>query len=232
MNDLDIILPVHNEKETVAQVLEEWAKILKIMDISYSFIVCEDGSTDGTQTVLHNLGHIYPILLNQRIHRRGYGQAVIDGIFSSTGKYILCIDSDGQCDPNDFPKLWKQRNIETVVIGWRLTRQDTWLRKIYSKLFKILFSILFPKCPRDPSTPYVLFQKKKIFPYIRYLTFLREGFWWGFIGTCLKFSIPIKELPINHKARLKGKTQVYALRSLPLLAIRNIVGLIKLRFVE
>jgi len=232
MNDVDIILPVHNEKDILLTVLREWASVLNKMNISYSFVICEDGSTDGTKKLLLKLQKAYPIHLNQASLRRGYGRAVLDGIASSNGTYVLCIDSDGQCDPRDFHTFWKLRHKNKVIIGWRLTRMDTWIRILYSRLFHVLFSLLFFNRLHDPSTPFVLFQKKSILPYVHYLTYLHEGFWWGFIGTCLKFSISVMELPIHHRARLKGKTQIYSLKRMPSLAMRNIVGLFALRFAK
>lgn len=231
MKDVDIILPVYNEKKALEIVLREWSSVMNKLHISYVFIVCEDGSTDGTKDVLSVLHRKYSIILNQRAFRRGYGPPVIDGINISHSKYILSIDSDGQCDPDDFLQFWKKRNRNTVLIGWRVKRADALSRILYSKLFKIAFGSLFPGCPHDPSAPYVLFRKEMLLPHMHNLTLMREGFWWGFVGTCMKFGIPIEELPIHHRERIDGKTQVYTAKKVPLIAIRNIIGLIKLRFV-
>lgn len=228
-NDIDIILPVYNERVALEQVLQEWSIQLKKLKLHYCFIICEDGSTDGTKELLQKIRKKYPIKLNQKSYRRGYGPSVIDGIISSHGSFILCIDSDGQCDPSDFATFWKERKKDMVCIGWRISRADVLSRKIYSGSFKQFFSILFPHPPHDPSAPYVLFSKKKILPYLHYLTFLKEGFWWGFVGTCIKWNIPIKEFPINHRLRIDGKTQVYTLSKMPSIAFRNIVGLVQLR---
>lgn len=230
MKDLDIILPVYNEKEVIESVLKEWTKVLITMDLDYSFIICEDGSTDGTKELLHKIKDIYPIVLSQKPYRRGYGKSVIDGINVSEGKFILCIDSDGQCDPKDFVRFWQQRSDKSILIGWRKDRADERSRKVYSRLFKQFFSLLFPHGPHDPSAPYVLFTKKVIFSYLTELTFLKEGFWWGFVGACMKHGVSIKELPIHHRQRKFGKTRVYSMSKIPSIAFRNSVGLLTLRF--
>lgn len=229
MTELSIILPVHNEKDTIETVLKEWSSVLKKHRIKYSFLICEDGSTDGTKELLKKIKNKYKLLLNQDKKRRGYGKAVIDGFSSVKSEYILCIDSDGQCDPNDFKKFWQNRDKTDVLIGWRKKRADTLSRKLFSNLFKSLFYLLFPVTVHDPSAPFVLFKKEKIISYTRQLTYLQEGFWWGFIGTCVKNNLKIKELLINHRNRLHGKTQVYHLKKIPSIAIRNTLGLIKLR---
>lgn len=230
MDDLNIILPVYNEKETLGELLIEWVEHIQPLGLKYHFVVCEDGSTDGTKELLESLKTKYPIILSQKEERRGYGGAVIDGIQTADAQYILCVDSDGQCDPADFAKFWRERETSQVLIGWRVNRADSAQRKLFSGLFKTVFQILFPIPIHDPSAPYVLFEKSIIFPYIEYLRYLKEGFWWGFVGMCVKVGLSIKELTINHRLRAKGETQVYHLKKIPSIAVRNLIGLVRLRF--
>lgn len=229
MYDLSIVLPVYNEKEILPIVLKEWKKELSHTSVRYQFIVCEDGSTDGTKDLLPVLQKKFSIVLNQKNYRRGYGGAVLDGIAVATSSYILCIDSDGQCDPKDFSAFWNQRKKSQVTIGWRQNRIDAPQRKIFSFLFKTAFLFLYPTTIHDPSAPFVLFQKKDIQHILPYLIFLREGFWWGFVGACVKKNISIQELPMNHRKRLRGDTQVYKPEHIPSIAIRNLLGLVQLK---
>ncbi len=229
METLNIILPVYNEKDTIETVLNEWHQILKNHKFSFSFIICEDGSTDGTKDVLQKLVKKYPLYLNQKQERRGYGSAVVDGISAAQAEYILCIDSDGQCDPRDFASFWNKKHSADVLIGRRTRRADPLQRKLFSFTFGLLFSFLFPNKIHDPSAPFVLFKKATIQPYISYLRYLQEGFWWGFIGMCVKKNIALWELPINHRKRLKGDTQVFKTNKIFDIALRNIVGLYKLK---
>lgn len=229
MVDLSIILPVYNEVNTIELVLKEWKKELDEHRLTYNFVICEDGSKDGTKELLKSLKNKYRLVLSQKDKRRGYGGAVLDGINESNSTHILCIDSDGQCDAKDFSKFWKNKKTNEVLMGWRVARQDAIQRKIFSRLFMFAFKILFPTFQHDPSAPFVLFEKKLIKPQIKYLTYLKEGFWWGFVGACYKKKIVINELPINHRERIDGNTQVYLLQKIPSIAFRNFIGLIKLK---
>ena len=110
MAQLSIILPVHNERYSIEPVLREWQQTLQKLKIDHDFIVCEDGSTDGTGVFLKKIRPRYHLILNQVKERRGYGGAVIDGIKTADTKYILSIDSDGQCDPADFAIFWQHRH--------------------------------------------------------------------------------------------------------------------------
>lgn len=229
MTQVSIILPVYNERDSIEPVLKEWKRELSRLQISFEFVVCEDGSTDGTTEFLKKIETKYDLVLNQVKTRRGYGGAVIDGIKVAKAKYLLSIDSDGQCDPKDFKKFWDNKNKADIIIGWRTDRADDIQRKIFSFLFKTLFKILFPTPIHDPSAPFVLYKKKTVLSYLKYYKFLKEGFWWGFIGTAVKKELSIFELPMNHKVRLNGVTVVYKTNKIPSIAFRNLVGLFRLK---
>src|SRR5882724_6393409 len=99
--NLSIILPVYNEVDSLEEVISEWdAALRKIPDLRHTFLICEDGSTDGTQDLIRALEGRYSIVNNSVSWRRGYGQAVRAGIARARTDYILCIDSDGQIGPD------------------------------------------------------------------------------------------------------------------------------------
>lgn len=230
MNKISIILPVYNERETIEKVIKEWIKELEKIKISYKLIICEDGSSDGTSELIRKIELKLNLILNQKKKRRGYGRALIDGIKTAKSQYILCVDSDGQCDPKDFKKFWDSRTQANIIIGWRTNRADSIQRKLFSFMFKIIFTFFFPIKIHDPSAPYVLFKKKTVVPYLKHLEYLKEGFWWGFVGMAVKKNLSICEITINHRLRLKGDTVIYKINKIPLIVLRNIFSLIRLRY--
>jgi len=224
-------MPVHNEVDSLERVVAEWdAALRKISGLDHIFIICEDGSTDGTKELIIQLERRYPILNNSVTWRRGYGQAVRDGIRLSETVYVLCIDSDGQIAPDQMDEVWDRRSKNRFLIGWRHPRQDPSVRLIYSKLFKLYHGVLFPNRLHDPSCPFV-FGHTKLFERVApLLVYMKEGFWWGFVGACWKLKIPIEEIPIRHRERFAGDTQVYGLTKMPGIIFRNSIALLKLRF--
>lgn len=229
--NLAIILPVHNEADTLGRVLSEWdSSLRKIPSLDHVFIICEDGSTDGTKELINDLGRRYPILNNSVQWRRGYGQAVRDGLNLATTDYVLCIDSDGQIGPDEMPQIWKRRSEERFLMGSRYPRLDPPVRLIYSRLFKVYHMALFPTRLNDPSCPFV-FGPKKLFDKVApLLIYMNEGFWWGFAGASWKLQVPIDEIRIRHRERFAGNTQVFKLSKMPGIGLRNSIGLLKLRF--
>ena len=231
-NSLSIVLPTFNEVKSLEFVIQKWDTFLKSNKINHEFVVCEDGSTDGTKELIIDLMKKYNVVNETTLERRGYGGGVLAGINRSKNEYILCIDSDGQCLPDSFLKLWNERNSANVIIGIRSPRKDPILRKIYSGLFLIIHRILFPSNIKDPSCPYILAKKEIYVKLLKYLSFMKEGFWWGYIGACKKLNLSINQFDIIHYERYDGSSVVYKFSKMPGIIIRNIFGLIKLRFAK
>lgn len=229
---ISIVFPIHNEYENLNLLLSEWNNELKkIRHISFEFVLVEDGSTDGTPELIKKLEDVYPIINLSSKKKRGYTRAVLDGIESSNGEYILCTDSDNQIKVKSLvDNITNLPEENLFLIGYRNPRKDSLNRILYSKLFKILHDILFSSKLRDPSCPFVI-GKKKTFESLskKHLSMMAEGFWWGFVAVCKKSNINFDEVPINHYRREKGIAG-YRLKSLPGIIIRNIIGLLKIKF--
>jgi glycosyltransferase involved in cell wall biosynthesis len=227
--DLTVILPVHNEAESIQKVVEEWLPYLDSLGISFEVLICEDGSTDGTQEILRQLAARHPQVRQDSVdYRRGYGPAVIDGYAKARGRYALASDSDGQINPRVLSEFWQLRNSYDAVMGVRTPRRDPLSRKIYSRLFYSYHQLLFATKLRDPSCPFVLIETAKARRMIGLLNYMREGFWWGFVAACKKRGLSICEIEVEHRERFAGTTRVYLLRKLPQIVLRNGIGLFRL----
>ncbi len=143
MRSVSIVLPTYNEVKSLEYVIEKWSKHLNYKKIKHEFVVCEDGSTDGTKELVLKLMKKYPIINETSQDRRGYGGGVLAGIQSSKSDYILCIDSDGQCMPDSFDIFWKNKDKSHILIGIRSPRKDPLIRKIYSFLFFCYINFYF-----------------------------------------------------------------------------------------
>ena len=147
LKELSVIFPIYNEEKTIKKTLLEWNNVLTKLSINFEMIIAEDGSTDKTKEILYKLisKNKKKFVSNIKIKKRGYAEAVRSSINIAKGNYILSIDSDGQCDPNDFKKFWKKRSFldNGVLLGNRFKRKDNLQRLIMSKIFLILHRILF-----------------------------------------------------------------------------------------
>jgi len=160
--------------------------------------------------------------------RKGYSGAVMDGLRVAEAPYVLCLDSDGQCDPADFAKFWSARRSADVLIGARLNRQDTALRKAPSGLFKRLHTLLFSAQLSDPSCPFVLARREVYAKLVPRLGVLSQGFWWEFVARASRSGKSIVEIPVAHRRRAAGETQVYRLNTIPKIGWSHVIGLLRI----
>ena len=225
--EIEILLPVHNEGDSIERVIREiYAEISP--KVAMQFIICEDGSRDNTKEVLTRLHEEIPMKLLLATERKGYSKAVRDGLEVLTAPYLLCLDSDGQCDPKDFWPFWEKRQNQDVILGWRVHRADPFWRRLFSRFFYCFYQLLYHIPVHDPSCPYMLAKQEVIVRLLPELGEMQQGFWWEFVARVYRRGYKILELPVKHRQRLAGATQVYKLRKLPGIGYRHFVALFKI----
>ena len=139
--DISVVIPVLNEIENLKPLHESLTTALQ--DRSYELVFVDDGSSDGSQEELGRLVELDPEHTRAIILRRNFGQtaAIAAGIDHSYGDVIITIDADQQNDPADIPLLMEKIDEGyEVVSGWRIDRQDTFTRKIPSRVANWLIS--------------------------------------------------------------------------------------------
>jgi glycosyltransferase involved in cell wall biosynthesis len=123
---VSVVLPVFNEVESLATLLDAIAQTLTKHQLHYEIIAVDDGSTDGSTQLLHQLAKTRSDL-RAVLLRRNYGQtaAMAAGFNHTRGQVIVTLDSDLQNDPADIPRLIaKLDEGYDLVSGWRKARQD------------------------------------------------------------------------------------------------------------
>lgn len=226
---IDVVLPVHNEGASIAATLREFHAKVTSDGLPIRFVICEDGSKDDTVPVLQALAKELPIKLISDPVRKGYSRAVIDGLLATESDWVVCIDSDGQCDPADFATLAAARPGNDMIIGYRNPRSDTVMRKAMSGAFGFVYRLFFNVRLRDPSCPYVLINRSGLAAILAgNVGILKQGFWWEFVARATSLGLRIRELPVSHRVRASGVTQVYRLTKIPRIAVEHLAGLRKL----
>jgi glycosyltransferase involved in cell wall biosynthesis len=99
---VSVVVPVFNEAATVGQVVAE----LLALALQLEILLVDDGSTDGSPTVLAGLAreHAEVRVITQPVNR-GKGAAVRRGIAESSGEIVLIQDADLEYSPSDIPTL-------------------------------------------------------------------------------------------------------------------------------
>ena len=122
---INIVSPVHNEGESIRKTLKEFYDFYENSNFEMNFIISEDGSTDNTLSEINYVKKTHNLMLISEETRKGYSKAVIDGLKKVEHNVVSFIDSDGQCDPADFERLYSEFNGNNLVIGYRNPRNDS-----------------------------------------------------------------------------------------------------------
>jgi dolichol-phosphate mannosyltransferase len=135
--DVSVIVPVLNEAGSIPQLAREIGAALGGGPWAWECVWVDDGSSDGTLEALRalNRGDARHRFAS---HERNYGQsaALATGFRASRGRILATLDGDLQNDPADLPRLVSalESGDFQMVNGVRANRQDSWLRKISSKV--------------------------------------------------------------------------------------------------
>jgi glycosyltransferase involved in cell wall biosynthesis len=129
--DISVVIPAYNEADNLATLYAELKAVLRGIDGHAEIIVVDDGSTDGTSSVLERLCREESFLTVVRLSRNfGQTAALAAGIAHASGEVIVTLDGDLQNDPADIPRLLaKLEEGYDLVNGWRVDRQDGFLTR-------------------------------------------------------------------------------------------------------
>lgn len=227
---LDVIVPVHNEEESVESLLVELSQSLDQHLVSYRLIVCEDGSTDKTLSRVEEISKRLPIQVVTGPERKGHGRAVLDGMRASTAEVCAVIEGDGQTDPASIPILLDQLGDFDVCAAWRNPRSDNFLRKVLSRGYRCFYRALIGVKLTDPSYACIVIRRTALRRIQKCLTNrLNDGAFWEFHAWAQAMSLRVAECPVAHRPRSKGKTRNFRVWRLPGIMIRTVAGLFQLR---
>ena len=202
---ISIVIPVFNESESIAYLLEEVKSVMVVNQFNYELIVVNDGSQDNTDAVLVELTKNIKELLVISL-RKNYGQtaAMAAGFDISRGDIVITLDGDLQNDPNDIPKLISEINTGyDLICGWRFDRKDKLInRRIPSKIAnKLIAKVTGLKlhdygCSLKAFTKEIIDDVKLYGELHRFLPILAsiEG-------------ARIKEVKVNHRSRKYGSSK-------------------------
>src|SRR2546426_2897542 len=140
---ISVFLPVLNEEPNLLPLHEKLDQALSRLGRTAEIIYVDDGSSDGSLSVLRELAR-----MDRRVRvvalRRNYGQtaAMAAGIHAARGEVLIPMDADLQNDPADIVRLLdKLDEGYDVVSGWRKNRKDKLItRKIPSMIANKLIS--------------------------------------------------------------------------------------------
>jgi len=212
MTRLSLVCPAYQDEGNIGKVVERALGVLPALADEFEIVVVDDGSLDHTgEQALKAAGNDPRVRLIRHPENLGYGRALKTGLAAVRESDLICLtDGDGQYDLADLRHLMPFLGSYDAVTGSRRVNQNPWHRRLMSIGFNTSVRLLFRVPFRDLTSSLKLF-RREILPEAGltsngnftdvelFLRAARKGF-------------RIKEVPIEHHARLFGRSHSMSVR--------------------
>ncbi|SFF91503.1 Glycosyltransferase involved in cell wall bisynthesis [Salegentibacter agarivorans] len=136
---ISVVIPLLNEEQSLTELYNWIAKVMRSNSFSHEIIFIDDGSTDNSWKTIEALAENDQAVKGIKFNRNyGKSQALHAGFLRAKGDVIITMDADLQDNPEEIPELYKMINEEgyDLVSGWKKKRYDSVVTKnIPSKVF-------------------------------------------------------------------------------------------------
>jgi len=144
--EYSVVVPVFNSEASLEELFSRLIKVFDDIGKPYELIFVDDGSNDGSWEILKKIKREYPDHFTAIRLAKNFGQhsATFCGFTFAKGNYIITLDDDLQCPPEEIPRLIKtmaESDAELVYGIYHKTHQPVH-RNIGSKSFKSISRIL------------------------------------------------------------------------------------------
>ena len=202
---LSIVIPVHNEASTIAEVLDKVIAV-DLPGIMKEIVVVDDGSTDESLELVQRscLAQADVVKVWASPVNLGKGAAVRQGFRFATGDTILIQDADLEMDPEEYHHLLAPilAGKSKVVYGSRFKQAANrvpLLSRMANQFLTVLTNILFKGRLTDMETAYKVFRSE----VLQDLKLKRVGFDFEpeITAKLLKAGYKIHEVPVSYNPR-------------------------------
>ncbi len=207
---ISLVLPAYNEAATIQQAIEEAVAALAGLTDNFEVLVVDDGSTDATAALVEQAaGELSQIRLLRQPRNLGYGAALRRGFSEAKNDLVGFTDADCQFDLGELARLVMLARDYEIVTGYRIDRQDPWLRRMYSAGYNVLVRNLLGTRVRDCDCALKLFRRE----VLAKLPITTDGFLINgeMLSRARQLDLSIVEVGVSHRPRAGGESKVSVL---------------------
>jgi glycosyltransferase involved in cell wall biosynthesis len=217
--ELSVILPVHDEAQSLPVLWEELRAALAAGGWSAEVLFVDDGSRDGSDAIIRTIrARDRRVRLIRLDTHAGVSAAVDAGFRHARGRIIVTMDSDLQNDPRDIAALVSRLDGFDAAIGWRQDRHDPWLKRVSSRIGNAVRSRVLGDSVRDSACGLRAMRRHCLADLPRFSGFQR------FIPSLLGLAgHRVLEVPVRHRARRFGRSH-FGIRNRALVAFEDLLA--------
>lgn len=205
-----IFLPVYNDWESCAGLIQKLDAEINVDKGTYNVLVVDDCSTEGDNGKLSNLQlkHIDSIQVLRLKRNLGHQRAICVGLAHIHADYpctmVVQMDSDGEDDPADVPRLVEQleaENYEKIVFAQRIKRSERFFFRFFLLLYKFVHRLLTGKgisIGNFSAIPYQMLKRLVIVPEL----------WSHYAASVLHARLPYTLVPCAREKRMAGQSKM------------------------
>ena len=217
---ISVVIPVYNCNKTISALTSRLKNVLISIDNYFEIIFINDASLSNDWEMVLKETEKDPRVKGVNLSRNfGQHYAITAGLEQAKGDWIIVMDGDLQDKPEEITKLYnKAQEGYDIVLAHRIDRQDSFLKKLFSKWFYKTLAYLTDTEQNAEVANFGIYNKKVIRAILsmhdktRYFPAMVR--WVGFKRT---------EVEVEHAQRTEGKSS-YNFRGLLRLAVNTILA--------
>jgi glycosyltransferase involved in cell wall biosynthesis len=217
---ISIVTPVYGCCSCLHQLYTRLRTTLERISPDFEIVMVNDASPDKAWAVIEDLCRQDPRVKGVNLSRNfGQHNAITAGLEFVTGDWIVVMDCDLQDQPEEIAKLYQAATAGyDVVFGRRVRRRDHFLKRLSSRAFNALLSVLADQ-KLDPTIANFGIYRRPVIESFRRMHDVNRSFpmfirWLGFTQTAVD---------IEHAERTEGRSG-YTLHKLIAFAISNVIA--------
>jgi glycosyltransferase involved in cell wall biosynthesis len=197
-----VVVPFYNEADSLQSLLAEIRAAMVAIGEPWEAIFVNDGSRDATEAKLREgTADWSDCSVITMPRNRGQAAALWAGFQAARGTWIITLDGDGQNVPADIPTLLPLRQGHDMVVGVRVSRRDSWLRRAMSRIANAVRGRLLRDGLTDSGCALKVFRREVV------SSFLPMCSLYSFMPAfAVAAQFKVTEIPVRHRERQGGKS--------------------------
>jgi glycosyltransferase involved in cell wall biosynthesis len=226
---LSIVMPAHNEAGYLETAVRDVHDGLRARGHDVELLVVENGSTDDTLSIAHDLARKFANVRVSSLVAADYGAALRDGMLAAKGEFIVTFDVDyydlGFVD-DALALLTRGEGAPVIVVGSKRASgardERAWPRRLVTTVFSWLVRLVFSLSVSDTHGMKAM-RRASTEPLVRDCRFGTDLFDTELVIRAERAGLPTAELPVTALERRPSRTPIW--QRVP----RTVVGMIELR---